>query len=262
MPVLHTTLQGRFGNQVCQFLFCRALADRYSYDLHCDEWIGEKVFDIPPAPRHRGGQLRRHNEIDIWEEMPNGQDIEFRGYGQTTMRKMDGHLGMAQCTVYSKRQVQEWLPIKPDLLAILNRILANRTPLIRDSIVAHQRAGDYIGYGYPVVSKQSYLDTAVKYFGSCAHVTFVTEETALNHAPLPDELAFLPDFYRLTQAPVLMRGNSTFSFVAGLLGNGLVLSPRIDNLVGGVEHDGVQFEAGNHCRLANFDFCSDLHVVP
>ncbi len=262
MPVLSVTLQGRFGNQVMQWLFCRALADRYSYDLFCDPWIGEKIFDIPEAPRHTGPVPARFNEIDIWEEMPNGRDVEFRGYGQTTMRKMDGHLGMAQCTTYSKRKVQSWLPIKPDLLPILNRILANRTPIMRDTIVAHQRNGDYRDYGYPVVSKQSYLDAAVKYFGSCAHVNFVTEETALNHAPLPDDLAFLPDFYRLMQAPVLMRGNSTFSFVAGLLGNGLVLSPRIDGLLGGVEHDGVHFEAGNHCRLANLDFCSDLHVVP
>ena len=260
MPVLNVTLQGRFGNQVMIWLFCRAFADRYGYQLHCDEWIGERVFDIQPL-RYGGAPLPRFNEIEIFSAI--GQDqIEFRGYGQTMLQQSCGQAQMAECMIYTKRQAQSWLKIKPDLLPVLNRILANRTPIMPDTIVAHQRVGDYFGYGYSVISKKSYLDAAVKRFGSCAHVTFVTEENPLAHAPLPDELAFLPDFYRLMQAPVLMRGNSTFSFVAGLLGNGLVLSPRIDGLVGGVEHDGVQFEAGNHCRLSSLDFCSDLFVAP
>ena len=250
MPYVNVTLQGRFGNQCMQWLFCRALAERYSFELRCDEWIGEKIFDIAPPPRHSGTSLKRFNEIDIWEEMPNGQDIEFRGYAQ--MMPLP----------YTKRQAQKWLRIKPDLLPALNRILSHHTTIMADSIVAHYRAGDYLSLGYPVISRQSYLDAAVKYFGSCAHVTFVAEENPLPHTGLPDELSFLPDFYRLLMAPTLMRGNSTFSFVAGLLGNGVVLSPRIDGLEGGKEHDGVKFEAGNHCRLSDHSFCSDLHVAP
>lgn len=253
MPVVRASLQGRFGNQCCQWLFAKSIAERTGSVFRCDDWIGNKIFK--PTPHCFSQDIPRVNEHELiqWSLLPYDKrhDVEFRGYAQ-----------MQQCMTYTKKQAQEWLKISDDLLPVLNRILANRTPLVPDTIVAHQRAGDYAGYGYPIVSKQSYRDAAVKYFGSCAHVNFVTEENPLLHAPLPDELAFLPDFYRLMQAPVLMRGNSTFSFVAGLLGNGLVLSPRIDGLVGGVEHDGVQFEAGNHCRLANLDFCSDLHVVP
>jgi hypothetical protein len=261
MPVLSVTLQGRFGNQCMQWLFCRALAERYNYELHCEPWIGEQVFDIT-SQRYCGTVLPRVNELEIFDQMERGISLEFRGYAQTTERLVYGTRQTQRAMPYTKRQAQEWLRIRPVLRSVLWRINVNRTPIIADSIVAHQRAGDYIGYGYPVVSRQSYQDAAVKYFGSCAHVTFVSEEQPTAHAPLPDELAFLPDFFRLMNAPTLLRANSTFSFLAGLLSIGLVLSPRIDGLEGGHFHDDVQFEAGNHCRLASFDFCSDLLVSP
>lgn len=229
-----------------QYLFARAFAVLWRYEFTCDPWVGEKVFNIEHS-RYSGPVLPRFNENTIGSEKG---DIEFRGYAQ-----------MQSCMICTKRGAKEWLRFRPEIEQVLRRILANRTSS-RDSIVAHQRVGDYVGYGYPIVSRQSYRDAAVHYFGSCAHVAFVAEEQPLDHAPLPDELSFLPDFYRLATAPTLMRANSSFSFVAGLLNNGLVLSPRIDGLRGGVEHDGVKFEAGNHCRLSSLDFCTDLHVSP
>ena len=93
-------------------------------------------------------------------------------------------------------------------------------------------------------------------------MSFVTEESPHRVDGIPEDLSFLPDFYRLVNASVLLRANSTFSFLAGLLNTGIVLSPRIDGLVGGKEHDDVNFEVGNHCRLADLSFCSDLFVAP
>ncbi len=245
MPVLHCTFQGRFGNQVMQYLFARAFAVKWRYEFTSDPWIGERIFEIEHT-RYTGPELPRFNEITLGSEKG---DCEFRGYAQ-----------MQPCMIYTRRQAREMLRFRPEIEQVLRRIIANRTPITRDSIVAHQRVGDYPGYGYPVISRQSYRDAAVHYFGSCAHLAFVAEEQPVALEPLPDELSFLPDFYRMTQAPTLMRANSSFSFVAGLLSSGLVLSPRIDGLAGGVEHDGVKFEAGNHCRLSHHDFCSDLYM--
>lgn len=261
MPVLSVTLQGRFGNQCIQWLFCRALAERYNYTLHCESWIGERVFDIPARP-YSGPELPRLNELTIFDQMERGISVEFRGYAQTMEREVYGTRQTQRAMPYTKRQVKEWLRIRPELISIIRGIVFPSMDSA-DSIVAHQRFGDFIGYGYPVVSRQSYLGESIKYFGTCAHVEFVSEEDAIPlRGILPDDLAFLPDFYRLMTAPTLMRANSTFSFLAGLLSDGLVLSPRIDGLEGGREHDGVRFEAGNHCRLASFDFCSDLLVAP
>ncbi len=126
--------------------------------------------------------------------------------------------------------------------------------------MAHIRRGDFTGYGYPVVSEEAFDSACRYYFGCIEGLSFVSEEHPSKCDGIPDDLSFLPDFYRLMRAPTLMRANSSFSFVAGLLGNGIVLSPRIDGLTGGVEHDNVKFEAGNHCRLSHHDFCTDLFV--
>lgn len=254
MPILHASLQGRFGNQCMQVLFARSIAERCGAEFRCDDWMGNKIFSSQ-APTYEVAPKHRVNETELlqWSYLqPDARgDIEFRGYAQ-----------MQSCLTYTKQQAQEWFTIRPEIKQVLDRILANRTPIIMDSIVAHRRVGDYFGYGYPVIGEESYRKAARHYFGSDNRLVFAMEEKPVDHSPLSDELAFLPDFYRMMQAPVLMRGNSTFSFMAGLLGNGLVLSPRINGLAGGVEHNNVRFEAGNHCKLADFDFCSDLYVSP
>ncbi len=88
----------------------------------------------------------------------------------------------------------------------------------------------------------------------------LSEEEPTPHAPfIPDDLSFIVDFYRMVQAPTLLRANSSFSWCAALLGNGLVLSPVIDGLEGGKKHL-CKFVAGNWPRFANFDFVTDLRV--
>lgn len=253
MPVLHATLQGRTGNQCLQWLFAKAMAERTGAEFRCDDWIGNRVFEIS-APIHTGAALKRVNEHGLiqWSLLPKDlqPDIEFRGYAQ-----------LQECMIYTKQQAQGWLRIRPELLAELARIREHH--FRNDTIVAHHRKGDFIGYSYPVVSRLSYRQQAHRYFGfGSRDIQYVCEEDPLPAMGLPDGLGFLPDFYRLMTAPTLMRANSTFSFLAGLLNNGVVLSPRIDGLIGGIEHDNVKFEAGNHCRLANLSFCSDLHVAP
>ena len=251
MPILNCSLQGRFGNQAMQVLFARALAEGYGYEFHCDEWVGDRIFE-QVVPRYVGKELPRYNENSLALPMNRGEDCEFRGYGQKAC---------GANMPYTKTQAQKWFRIRPSIEQHLRRILVNRTPIIQDSIVAHHRAGDYFGYGYPVVSREAYRMAAREYFGTM-HVVFVAEENPIDHEPLHSDLSFLPDFYRLMKAPTLMRANSSFSFVAGLLGDSIVLSPRIDGRQGGIEHDDVKFEPGNHCRLSDFDFCSDLHVSP
>lgn len=250
MPILHATLQGRAGNQILQWLFCRALASFTGAELRCSPWVGDRIFQIDSVP-YVGPELPRFNEHRMiqWSMLPgtHRHDVEFRGYAQ-----------MQSCMIYRKFQVKEWLRFRPE---ILDRLLANHYNFQGDSIVAHHRKGDMIGYSYPVVSRMSFRRAAWHFFGEDCPISYVSEEEPGPHEGLPDDLSFLPDLYRLMRAPTLMRANSSFSFVAGLLSDGIVLSPRIDGLKGGVEHDGVRFEAGNHCRLADFDFCTDLRVM-
>lgn len=261
MSVLVCQFQGRFGNQTLQYLFARAFAERFCFELRTDPWIGERIFDIS-HPRPDGSQ--REQGAPVWSdklfadcletrpEVWNSGSLIFRGYAQCQ-----------SAMIYTKRQAQAWLKLRPEIQDGCAKAVAADSGA-PDRIVCHRRVGDYLGYGYPICSLLSY-NSAALYYGlhwSDAGVTMLCEEDPTPHAGfLPDDLAFMADFYRLMRAPTLLRGNSSFSWLAALLGSGLVLSPVIDGLEGGKEQF-CHFVAGNHPRFANLDFVTDLYVAP
>lgn len=123
-------------------------------------------------------------------------------------------------------------------------------------VCAHRRVGDYVGYSFPYVSEFSYYAAAKKF--DLPSPVIITEENPTRVASLGGELAFLPDFYLLTKTPVLLRGNSSFSWWASVLNHGITYSPVIDGLGAG-EHN-VDFVLGNHPRLSHHSFCTDLYL--
>ncbi len=238
-----------------QWLFSYAFAQKHGLEFQCDEWVGERIFSLPEYKRPWDGAARlRRNEIELFRLFRNGVDVEFRGYAQSQ-----------QCVdLYTKRQAQAWLKLRPEIeTACANAVLADCAG-VEDRIVCHRRVGDYSGYGYPIVSHLSYK-RACERFGlewTSPHLSILTEEDPTPHTGfLPDDLGFMADFYRMMVAPTLLRGNSSFSWLAALLGDGLVLSPIVEGLAGGKEHD-CAFVAGNWPRFANLDFVTDLHVAP
>jgi hypothetical protein len=251
MSILVLQLQGRFGNTCMEYLFARAYAERHGFELHVEPWIGERIFQISHPRPHRHDMLPVFNEVQLAERVPDGPCV-FRGYAQ-----------MQRAMLYTKRQAQAWLKLQPEIeTACASAILADGSK--QDRVVCHRRAGDYIGYGYPVVSWLSYKRACFRFGLQASPPDFVmlSEETPTPHAGyLPDDLSFMADFYRMMVAPTLLRGNSSFSWLAALLGDGLVLSPIIEGLEGGKEHD-CAFVAGNWPRFANLDFVTDLHVNP
>lgn len=255
MKTLTCLFQGRFGNAMLQWLFAKGWAEAHGYELRHEPFIGERVFQIEGI-RPDGREVHRVNENELcalgvlarMQDHPPVLDYEFRGYAQ-----------MQQCAdYYTKRQARDWLKIRPEWLPALNRICAHHN----DVIVGHRRVGDYAGYdGYTIVSLESYRACCRQYGLELSRLHMLTEESPTPHADLPDDLSFLPDFYRMMTAPVLLRGNSTFSFLAGVLSDGVVLAPVVNGLAGRTEHD-CKFVPGNWPRFANFDFTTDMEVSP
>ncbi len=139
--------------------------------------------------------------------------------------------------IYTRAQVKQWM--------------AFREPLTESTeILCHRRVGDYFGAGYVVVSAISYIKAAVRFGFDPGNIEFVTEEAAQD---------YLNDFRRLAAAPILFRGNSSFSWWAATLGNGRVFSPVIEGLCGGREQD-CEFVEGNWPRLANLELVTDLYL--
>lgn len=238
MKVITANFLGRFGNQAMQYCFARAYAEKHGCEFQCEPWIGQEIFDLNDKPI--SVSLPRRSEIDLVDGETN---INFFGYAQHQ-----------KCMIYRKSQVQKWFKMKLDLVMKVAEFHS-----LPSDVVAHRRAGDYIGYGYPVVSRSSYVNACRKYGLNEYNLKIVSDATPTRF--ISGNLNFLPDFFRLMTATTLLRGNSTFSWFAALLSDARVLSPVIDGLEGGREHD-CEFVEGNHPKFANLGFITDLHVQP
>lgn len=235
-PVVAARFQGRFGNTLFTYAYARAYAEKYGYEFQCDPWIGQQVFMLDDKPI-TATWLKERNENDIVEGEGN---IVIRSYCQ-----------QQKCLIYTQRQVREWFRFQRWIDEGLHEL-----PMLYRN-VAHRRVGDYVGYQFPYISLGSYLrefsELGIEGF------TILTEENPITHQSFNSELSFIPDFYIMTHADVLLRGNSTFSWWAATLNrHGKIFSPIIDGLPGG-EHD-VDFILGNHPRLSHHSFCTELHL--
>jgi hypothetical protein len=223
MKLLYTPLIGRFGNQVTVYAHARRRAELEGATLCTPPWVGERVFDIPEASRDQIGE-------------------HIGGYRQ---KQEDLN--------YTRKWALDTLRIRPELRAKLDEFVP------QGEIVAHLRRGDYVGYGYPLVSKRSYYRAAVDFGFNPERLVFITEEAPLTRPEFEGDLSFLPDFYRMVNAKVIFRGNSSFSWWACTLSNAQVYAPVIDEKPGGVESD-CDFVAGNWPKFANLDLVTDLHL--
>lgn len=220
MSHVYTPLVGRFGNQCFQYCFARAYAEQHGLTLCTPRWVGEQIFQIEPTP-----------------EKP-AEALALNTYAQDQAS-----------LIYTRKQVREWFKWKPNVIG--------EAPVAMRPLLAHRRVGDYAGAGYVVVSKQSYWDCAKKYGHWFNEHCFVTEENP--HQREICGIPWLSDFWRMCHCDVLLRGNSSFSWWAATLGHAKVYSPVIDGLEGGREHD-CAFVEGNHSRLANLEFTTELRL--
>lgn len=241
--VLCNPIGSLFGNATMSWLHAYAHAKRVGAEFQCRPWIGEEVFRLPEYARPDVMSLPRRTELDLQDTETN---VEIRTYAQSQ-----------RAMIYTKTEAMEWLQFKHSVEEIFAEPLS-RELLDTDVVLGHLRRGDYHGYGFPTVSVNSYAQAAASH--SFFKVQYIQQENPTPKGTLPNEISFLPDFYRLCVCPVLFRANSSFSWLAGLLNQGRVYAPKIDGLQGGIEHDNVPFVRGNWPRLASFDFTTDLHV--
>lgn len=229
MSAVALSMIGGLGNKMFMFAAAKAIAEANNLELRTPEWFGEKAFVLGtygPILRPRGDE-----------------EFSFSGYFQT-QKDID---------TYSRADCRRWFEFQPEVLLQLTRFQAIDQPY------AHLRRGDFHSAGYPTISLSSVATAVMANRGNPDFVP-VSDAFPTIDPWFQGDMACLPDFFRMMSAPVLFRANSSFSFWAGVLSKGDVYSPVIDGLVGGVEHDGVKYVRGNHSRLANLDFTTDLHL--
>lgn len=218
---------GRFGNRCFRFCYTKSLCEQNNYELRTEPWEGESIFTLD-------GHIPKR---------PDGtEDIVIDGYHQSQ-----------ESLIYSRADCRRWFEIKPEV----ETRLEFSAPPVDDLAVAHLRRGDYKNSSYPLVSANS-VYSARRIFGLRSPIMFVTDDKPPGEDN--DEEAMVRDFYYMVRANILFRANSSFSYWAGVLSHGRVFSPIITGLAGGVEHDNVPYIEGNHPRLCELDFVTDLHL--
>jgi hypothetical protein len=223
---------GRFGNQLFQYSFAKAYAEIIGAELQTPPWVGQKIFNIDDPPITDNLQKTNVDEIS-WGET----DIDLFGYFQ-----------FKEATeILERHKLKKWFTFREKWTELF-------APMNNYYIAAHVRKGDYQSCNtYGVLEKKIYLEACNKFGLDNSKIVWVTEECPKNNIETEGELSFLPDFMTLVNAPVILRGNSSFSWWAATLGNGKIYSPIIDN---GPFH----FVNGNHPRFAEAKKHDEFHI--
>lgn len=227
-------MMGGFGNQMFQYAYARAYCERYGCELRTERWTGEKIFQIKDS--------RISERFGVVCNELNAQDC-------TTNFELSGYFQMQDAIIYSTSQLKEWFKWRPEVEDKLGRF--------NDKVLCHLRKGDYVGYGYPVVSVQSYVNACRKY-----NIPLEDMKTICQENPTPGfDPEYVVDFYRLSHTPILLRSNSSFSWwAAAIAENQKVYAPIIEGKSGGKDVD-CDFVEGNWPRFTDMkDFITDLHV--
>lgn len=240
MKTIYVPLVGRLGNLLFQYAYARCWADQNGFELCLHPWVGEIVFEIPCAPRP--GSI----EPDIvWPE-------HYR------QRQED--------LIYTRRQAKQYFRFRPEVIERLKILERNRKPVLLNV----REGSDYVGAGFAMVSRQSYLDAARRFGFSEEQCEWESDTSSTRLAGFEGDIwssgfctseVAIPSFYRLMTAPVLFRANSTFSWWAATLGSGRVFSPIIRGLMGGVGPVYCdKFVEGNWPVMVENSPNTDLHL--
>lgn len=247
MSIVQVFIDSRWGNALFQYAFARAYASRIGARFQTNEWIGTKIFQLSDEPL--SGDLTTRDNLH-WEQWDGETNIRIIGMGQHQK-----HL------IYTLAEARRWFTFRPEIQGLLNHV-----PVY--PCMAHLRRGDFVGaVKFIAISYASYFN-AFNQFGIDEKVTkFVNEENpvAIPGIDPSGPMGFLPDFYSLMKAPILFRGNSTFSTWPGWLGDHKrVFSPDQT----GVPYDpprpiyqDVPFVEGNHMPITSWwEGHSELHL--
>jgi len=225
---------GRFGNQMFQYAFARAYAEKYGCILEIPTWVGEKIFkNVSHSP------ISKHCPRTSLDEIKWGQvNIDLFGYFQKK----------EFIDILSEAKLREWFVLQDKWLEFFINL--------KTYAIAHLRRGDYqtlYADVFCIISKESYQRAFKKFGVQEQSVYWRAEESQVKWRYIDDDILFLPDFFEMMNVQHLFRANSTFSFWAGFFNKNKVYSPVVGNKVG---VNDVEFVEGNASSIVacNNDF--------
>ena len=220
---------GRFANQVFQYLFLRICADQRGAGVQTPAWVGQRLFGISdPAIASGDGAVMREDQIADPGQFLNsdrwiGGSVDFVGWFQFHTRHYRPH----------REFIRRLLAMKADLRPTFAGIFGQLRKQGRPIVAVHLRRGDYGEAQFfraPARWYAEWLGSAAAGLGN--PIVYLCSETPaplaahfqgfqVFHAGMvqdfPAALAFALDFYMMTRSDALAISNSSFSFLAAML---------------------------------------------
>jgi hypothetical protein len=224
---------GRFANQLVQYMFLKTYAQQYGLRLETPRWIGQELFGLDDPPISQA----LPEFVELYDKDPRRMvvprlaeplsNVDFCGFFQYPTRYYAPH----------KECIRQWFTPVPAIRQPLDEAVARLRERGRTVVGMHIRRGDY-GYAYFYLTPLAWylrwlertwaqLDDPVLLVASdeldsvlpalADYHPVAARNLGVGLAQAPD----YPDFYLLSQADVLVIPNSTFSFVASMLGQNL-----------------------------------------
>lgn len=230
--MINLRMMGRFGNQLFQYAFAKAYAEKLGTQLHLAPWIGQRLFQNLNDPPVEGA-------LPDWDGSELRDNVTLVGYFQD-QKSLD----------YYRDRIRQLFVFRPE-------IAGRMTDWPEPATVFQLRRGDFVNSHYPVIGIGSYEKCVQQYGLEGPYKTVCDDYSAPCSIPGAE---FLQDFWYLYKAKVLLRANSTFGWWAAAMSGGRVFSPIIEGVPGYKEHHDVPFVEGNWPRPAEISFVTDLHV--
>ena len=236
---------GRFANQIFQYAYLKAYANREGLQAECPPWIGCSLFGHLTAMGENELPVYRENKGDVDEMIrfdpgTHARNFELWGYFQNPRHWAENRRefrGLFQPLPFLKNPLDE----------AIGRIRGSGQTLV----AIHLRRGDFIGG--PVfwqAPEAWYLQWLAQIWPSLPNpVLYVASDDLKNVLPhfagyaaksaadlnvTVNGAEFYSDFYVMSQCDVLGISNSTFSFAAAMMNEKARVFARPDPVVEGM----------------------------
>jgi len=229
---------GRFGNQLLQYMFLRLYGEVHGLRVEAPEWLGRWLFELNDPP-------------------PSAPLPEYRETGDLLALSLNKKVPQvfAECDLWGyfayhtsfyrphRERIRALFQPAPPIKALVDASVARLRERGKTLVAIHLRRGDF-GYGrFWIAPEQWYLDWLAEIWPTLeAPVLYIASDdpeihrqfSAYNPLWVKDlgetvpGVEFYSDFYVLSQADVVAISNSTFSFCATLLNDkvGLFMRPE------------------------------------
>lgn len=209
----------RFGNQLFQYVFLRAVAKKLGVQFYCPEWIGDQIFLLDDKNEKTEMFTAKFNYTeDSYRHGFNNEvlkikdDTEISGYFQSEK-------------FFNKEDVSKWLSFNENLFEIVKNKYKNID--FNNATAIHVRLGDYLKPSLMFYApKSSYFKKALNILDTKGDVLIFSEDSEITKKYLGEiskNTVFIEgnkdyeDFYLMTLCKNIVCSPSSFSWWAAYL---------------------------------------------